>query len=318
MGSSTIIKSDLTIQPYNVKILKIAAMHSLTSFISLSLLSSTIHAQSIARVWTHFYPNCPGEPFTKLDTYENYQESAPSQDITVGSCKNFPVPSYEHNLVSAMSVDAELLSHNHDLPFLEGGSGCNITVHEVPECIDPPLISKEIRNGVEISECEPRQFVAYSQVWVNLVCDEDSPLQPDNTHTPSHEQQKQADTQQSQPTTKPDEPLRAEKQTSVEDINNIQTPGSNSDSWHMSQTTPNQREPVQEGRVNNAGHAQSQQIVHQMMELMKNKTSHIVSGKPNATHLHGALQSSGTPSGNRTVMSRRRLSVLRSRVDRMV
>jgi hypothetical protein len=32
-----------------------------------SLLSGTVHAESIARVWTHFYPNCPGEAFSNLD-----------------------------------------------------------------------------------------------------------------------------------------------------------------------------------------------------------------------------------------------------------
>ncbi|KAJ6137591.1 hypothetical protein N7471_004077 [Penicillium samsonianum] len=291
-------------------------MHSLTSsFISLSLLSTTVHAQSIARVWTHFYPNCPGEAFSKLDTYENYQESAPSQDIVVDSCKSFAVPSYEHDLVSSISVDAELLLHNHDLPFLEGGSGCNITVHEVPGCIDPPLINKEIRNGVEVSQCEPRQFVAYSQVWVNLVCDSDSPLHNENIQT---QENKQADTKQSMPTAQPDAPVRTEKQTSVEDINNIQTPGSNSESWRSSQVAHSQREPVQEGRVNNAGHAESEQIVHQMMELWKNKTSHIVTGKHDATHLNVTLHHNGTAPGNRTVMSRRRLSVLRNRAPRFV
>lgn len=293
-------------------------MHSLaTSFISLSLLSGAVHAQSIARVWTHFYPNCPGETFSKLDTYEDYQESGPSQDITLDSCKSFPVPSYEHNLVSAISVDAELLTHNHDLPFLEGGSGCNISVHEVPGCIDPPLINKEIRNGVEVSHCVPRQLVAYSQVWVNFVCGSDSPLHNENIPQTT-EENKQADTKQSMPTAAPDAPVRTEKHTSVEDINNIQTPGSNSDSWRTSQVVNNQREPAQESRVNMAGHAQSEQIVHQMLELLKNRTSHIVTGKHHATHLNVTLHHNGTTPGNHTVMSRRRLSALRDRAGRFV
>ncbi|KAG0158707.1 hypothetical protein PDIDSM_6226 [Penicillium digitatum] len=293
-------------------------MHSLTrSLISLSLLSSTSHAQSFARVWTHFYPNCPGEAFSKLDTYENYQESTPSQDITVDSCKNFAVPSYEHNLVSAISVDAELLFHNHDLPFSEGGSGCNITVHEVPGCIDPPLINKEIRNGVEISQCEPRQLVAYSQVWVNLVCDSDSPLHSQDIPT---KQNKGANTKQITPTVQPDVPVRVEKQTFVENINNIQTPGSNSDSWGSTQVPQNQREPVQEGQVNNAGHGESDRIVHQMMELLNNETSYIVSGKhhDNDTRLDVALHNNGTARGNHTVLSRRHMSNLRNRDVRFV
>ncbi|CAP74192.1 hypothetical protein E8E15_009829 [Penicillium rubens] len=294
-------------------------MRSLTtSFISLSLLSGTVHAESIARVWTHFYPNCPGEAFSNLDTYEKYHVSGPSQNITQGSCKSFSVPSYEKNLVDAISVDAELLSNDHDLPFLSGGSGCNITVHEVPECIDPPLISKEIRDGVAISQCASRQFVAYSQVWVNLVCDSDSPLH--NENIPTHgakENNKQADTHQSIPTSQPDAPVRAEKHTTVEDIKNIQMPGSNSDSWRASQATHSQREPVQEGRVNQAGHAQSDQIVHHIMQLLKNKTSHIVTGKHHA-HSNVTLHHNGTAPGNSTVMTRRRLSVLRNRAARLV
>lgn len=294
-------------------------MHSLASIISLSLLSSTVSAQITARVWTHFYPNCPGDAFSKLDTYENYQESAPSQDITINSCKSFAVPSYEHSIVSAISVDAELLSHDHDLPFLEGGSGCNITIHEVPQCIDPPLISKEIRNGVEISQCEKRQFAAYSQVWVNLVCDDDSLIQHDRIPTPSNAQKQHADVEKGVPTTQPDSPVRAEKQTSVDDIKNIQTPGSNTDSWHYTQNTQSQREPVQEGRVNNAGHAESERVVHQLMALLRHKTSKIVSGKQNATRPSNSALPSNTPtSSNRAVMTPRPSSVLRSRVARFV
>lgn len=150
---------------------------------------------------------------------------------------------------------------------------------------------------------------------MNLVCDSDSPLH--NENIPAKEN-KQANTKQSMSTAQPEAPVRAEKQTSIEDISNIQTPGSNSDSWRSSQVMQNQREPVQEGRVNNAGHAESDRIVHQMMELLKNKTSHIVSGKHHASHLNVTLHHNGTAPGNRTVMSRRRLSVLRNRAARFI
>ncbi|KXG50571.1 uncharacterized protein PGRI_043380 [Penicillium griseofulvum] len=286
-------------------------MHSLiTSFISLSLLSSTVHAQSTARVWTHFYPNCPGQPSSNLDTYENYHVSAPPQNITVDICQNIAVPSYERNLVSAISIDAELLS-NH-------GSGCNITVHEVPSCIDPPLINQEIRDGVEISQCAPRQIM-YTQIWVKLICDGEIPLTTENTPTQGRNE-KQADTKQSMPTAQPVAPMRAEKHTSVEDINNIQTPGSDSDSWRSSQGTYNQREPVQESRVNSAGHAESDRIVHHVMEVLKNRTSHIVSAKHHHVHSNFTLHHNGTAPGNHTVMARRhrRLSVLRNRAARFV
>ncbi|KAJ5162802.1 uncharacterized protein N7500_004632 [Penicillium coprophilum] len=293
-------------------------MHFLaTSRISLCLLSCTVQAQSIARVWTHFYPSCPGEPFSNLDTYENHQESAPSQDITVDSCTSFAVPSYGRNLVSAISVDAELLSNGHDVPYLEGGSGCNITVHEVPGCIDPPLITKEIRNGVEVSQCEPRQL-AYTQVWVKLVCDSDSPLYGGNASTQGTKQSEQTDTKQPMSTAQPDAPVRAEKHTTSEDINDTQMPGSNLESWRGSEATHSQREPVQESRVNDAGHVGSDRIVHQVMALLKNQTSHIVTGKHHPIHSNVTLHQNGTALGNHTVMSRRRLSVLRNRAARFV
>ncbi|KAJ5275776.1 hypothetical protein N7524_001929 [Penicillium chrysogenum] len=287
-------------------------MRSLTtSFISLSLLSGTVHAESIARVWTHFYPNCPGEAFSNLDTYEKYHVSGPSQNITQGSCKSFSVPSYEKNLVDAISVDAELPLQRPRPPFPLRRQ--RLQHHRTR---GPGI--EEIRDGVAISQCASRQFVAYSQVWVNLVCDSDSPLH--NENIPAHgakENNKQADTHQSIPTSQPDAPVRAEKHTTVEDIKNIQMPGSNSDSWRASQATHSQREPVQEGRVNQAGHAQSDQIVHHIMQLLKNKTSHIVTGKHHA-HSNVTLHHNGTAPGNRTVMTRRRLSVLRNRAARLV
>jgi hypothetical protein len=87
----------------------------------------------------------------------------------------------------------------------------------------------------------------------------------------------------------------------------------------LSQITQNQREPEQESRVNNAGHAESQQIVHKMMELLKNKPSVLIDGKHNGTHyLNVTMHHNGTVAGNRTIISRRRLSALRNRMARFV
>ncbi|KAJ5682553.1 hypothetical protein N7462_005718 [Penicillium macrosclerotiorum] len=280
-------------------------MYSLLS--TVFLLSTPIHAAINARVWTHFYPNCPGDPFSNLDTYENYEESAPSQVITTGQCANIGVPSYEHNLVSAISVDAEILSNRPGHPFQMGsGSKCNISVHEVPECIDPPLITQELHNGVAVSPCEARRFAAYSEVWLQLVCDNDN-------------EESLAEQAEDIP--------RLEDTTSVDQADNIQTPGSNSFSWSKAQTEHSEREPDQEDRVNNAGHAESEQLVHKIMEMIKTKHATLVSGKhPNSTHKHhfnitgqvnGTAIANGTAPVNRTVISRRKLSVLRNRRARL-
>lgn len=266
------------------------------SILTLALLTTPIYAATSARVWAHFYPNCPGDPFSDMDSFENYEETAPSQDITVGECTNIGVPSYEHNLVSAISVDAEILSREHSNYFSSSdGANCNITVHEVPECIDPPLITKEIRNGVEVSQCESRKFAAWSEVWLQLVCDDagKESLEDQSEDIP-----------------------RIDKTAQVQQANNVQTPGSNSNSWHVAQASHSEREPEQEGRVNNAGHYESEQVVHSIMEKLAEKHSHFVSGKHNDTQSLNGSHHNGTASGNRT-MSRRKLSVLRNRATRL-
>ncbi|KAJ5578352.1 uncharacterized protein N7459_007316 [Penicillium hispanicum] len=273
-------------------------MHS--TYATLFLLSTPIYATTTARVWTHFFPSCPGEPFSDLSTYENYEETAPSQVVPVGSCANIGVPSYEHNLVSAISVDGELISNEPGHPFPpEDGPSCNVTLHEVPGCVDPPLITKPLHDGVEVSKCESRRFAAYSEVWVKLVCEDQA--------EESLEDQKE------------DIP-RIDETASIQHSNNVQTPGSNSNSWHMAQTSQNEREPEQEGRVNNDGHAQSQQIVQNILQLLNQKKNgtNLVTGKHNATghHLHATLKNNGTAPANRTV-SRRKLSVLRNRPTRL-
>ncbi|KAJ5147041.1 hypothetical protein N7526_000393 [Penicillium atrosanguineum] len=257
-------------------------MHS--SILTFALLTTPIYAATTAL----------GSLFSDLATYENYEETAPSIDIKVGECTNIGVPSYEHNLVSAISVDAELLSREHNNYFSSDSTNCNITVHEVPECVEPPLIVKEIRNGVEVSECEPRRFAAFSEVWLQLVCD--------NAGTESLENQSE------------DIP-RIEETAKIQQASNVQTPGSNSNSWHVAQSAQSEREPEQEGRVNNAGHAESENMVLGIMEKLAQKHSHFVSGKHHATQSN-VSHHNGTAPGNHT-MSRRKLSVLRNRSNRL-
>ncbi|KAJ5204639.1 uncharacterized protein N7498_005518 [Penicillium cinerascens] len=265
------------------------------SIITLALLTTPIYAATSARVWAHFYPNCPGEPFSDMASYENYEETVPSQDITVGECANINVPSYEHNLVSAISVDAEMLSREHNNYFFSDGANCNITVHEVPECVDPPLITKEIRNGVEVSQCESRNFAAWSEVWVQLICDDavTESLEDESEGIP-----------------------RIDVTAEVQQANNVQTPGSNSDSWLVAQEAHSEIEPQEESRVDNAGHHESEQAVHSIMGKLAEKHSHFVSGKHNDTQSINGSHHNATASGNHTML-RRKLSVLRNRATRL-
>lgn len=264
------------------------------------ILATPIHAATTARVWTHFYPSCPGDPFSDLKTYENYEETAPSTEITAGMCTMLGVPSYHRNLVSSISVDAEIVSHEKGHPFPpEDAPTCNITLHEVPGCSEPPLINNELHNGVEVSQCEPRRFAAYTDVWVQLVCDDD----------------KARESLEDQAVDIP----RIHNTAAAQKADNVQTPGSNANSWSSAQEAHSQRQPEQEGRVNMAGHAQSEQMVHSIMEMLKNKHSTLVSGKQNATlqHLNKTLhRGNGTVGANQTV-PRRKLSVLRNRATRL-
>ncbi|KAJ6109160.1 hypothetical protein N7486_001394 [Penicillium sp. IBT 16267x] len=288
-------------------------MHS--TLTTLILLSTPIHAATTARIWTHFYPSCPGEPFTDLSTYENYEETVPTTEISAGICTQVGVPSYEHNLVSAISIDAELLSNEkgHSFPP-EDGPSCNITIHEVPECIDEPLLNKELHNGVEVSECHERNFAAYSDVWVQLVCE------GEQTENVRHGQQEQQQQTASESLADQEDIPRIEQTTSIQQANNVQTPGSNANSWHLAQMENSEREPEQESRVNNVGHEESEAIVHRVMEALRTKAQgmNLVSGKTNATRqMNGTILYNGTTPANGTIIARRKLSVLRSRATRL-
>ncbi|KAJ5917377.1 hypothetical protein N7466_010931 [Penicillium verhagenii] len=301
-------------------------MHSTLK--TLILLSTPIHAATTARVWTHFYPSCPGEPFADLSTYENYEETVRTTKVPAGTCTQVGVPSYEHNLVSAISIDAELLSNEKGHPFPpENSPNCNITIHEVPECIDDPLLSKELHGGVEVSECHERNFVAYSDVWIQLVC-EGEPNDNEKQIKELHQHQTQTQAGSNIDTESESESLadqqqdipRIDETASIQHTANVQSPGSNANSWHLAQTEHSEREPEEESRVDNVGHLESEEIVHRIMEELRSKEHgiNLVSGKTNATRqLNGTLPANATAPANGTVLSRRKLSVLRNRVARL-
>jgi hypothetical protein len=59
---------------------------------------------------------------------------------------------------------------------------CTIAIHEVPDCVDPPLLQTEVEYGYASSACVSRNF-SYNQVWVRLDCEEGE-VQPTHTHRP--------------------------------------------------------------------------------------------------------------------------------------
>ncbi|KAF3392005.1 hypothetical protein DPV78_010512 [Talaromyces pinophilus] len=90
---------------------------------------------------------------------------SPSVNITQGQCQPVPIVTARHIDSSSVSVGAELSTIT---PFQE----CNITVHEVPGCIDEPLLVAPVKNREAESICTPRNFGAFNDVWVRLDCEE--------------------------------------------------------------------------------------------------------------------------------------------------
>lgn len=100
--------------------------------------------------------------------YENTQQTTHEYDILANTCQGVSISSLpNHRLpdVDHVSIDAEMF-------WSEPFDHCNITVHEVPGCMDPPLIEKGIRHRVGMSECAERRFAPFEQIWVKLACEE--------------------------------------------------------------------------------------------------------------------------------------------------
>ncbi|CAL5871673.1 uncharacterized protein PFLUO_LOCUS5926 [Penicillium psychrofluorescens] len=275
-------------------------MHTKTAISILSLLAP-IHATTTVRVWTHFYPSCPGDPSTDLGAYEHYEQAGAPRDITIGGCENIAVPSYlyERNLVNHVSLDAELVSHHH---YGESGDveinpdcGCKVTLHEVPGCIDPPLVSTPLEHRAAVSTCAARQL-SYSEVWAKLTCDK--------THdVVIHENEGD---------NKDDVALRKDKLSETEQAARAQTPGSDSESWHRAQTAQSsERAPEEEARVNSAGHVEADSVFNALLEYLKHKNATSILHNNATQHLNLTQHINGT--ANNTI-SRRHLSVLRNRL----
>jgi hypothetical protein len=63
---------------------------------------------------------------------------------------------------------------------------CRIAIHEVPGCVDPPLLEEEVKHGFASSDCVPRNFVSYNQVWVRLDCEEEKDGEVQSSGQPTH------------------------------------------------------------------------------------------------------------------------------------
>ncbi|OJJ49979.1 hypothetical protein ASPZODRAFT_13083 [Penicilliopsis zonata CBS 506.65] len=163
-------------------------MHFFLLFI---LLSPTLTAAiATARVWTTFYSTCPSDVFAEpgpvlpssspspssssssssssfLEPDANAELANPSTDIHRGTCESIATLPLDEDGTQAkyISLDAELI-------WSEPFDQCNVTIHELPGCVDPPLINRSFRSQYILSECVARTTTAYDTVWARLECRE--------------------------------------------------------------------------------------------------------------------------------------------------
>lgn len=119
-----------------------------------------------ARIWTHFYAECPDVDFSMTTARTNAATAITSSvDVRQGECAGVPIKRTDMAQAGSISIDAQLIVVQ---PF----QTCNVTVHEVAECLDDPLVVAPVKDRVAHSECEERKFKAWTEVWVRLDCEE--------------------------------------------------------------------------------------------------------------------------------------------------
>lgn len=112
-----------------------------------------------ARIWTHFYPECPDIDSSMTPAMTS------SVDVRAGECTGVPINPADRAEAGSIAIDAQLIVVQ---PF----QTCNVTVHEVVECKDDPLVVAPVKDRVAHSECKQRKFQAWTEVWVRLDCEE--------------------------------------------------------------------------------------------------------------------------------------------------
>ncbi|RHZ54462.1 uncharacterized protein CDV56_105436 [Aspergillus thermomutatus] len=143
-------------------------MHFTNHFLALlpiltpSLASSS--TTTTARIWTEFFPSCPIDRVHPSSDDLPHEEFISATNISPGTCAAVFVPLSYGPEVTHLSFAAEVES---------AAGNCTIAVHEVPGCVDPPLLEEEVEHGFAVSDCVPRNLLAYNQVWAKLDCEED-------------------------------------------------------------------------------------------------------------------------------------------------
>ncbi|RHZ61974.1 hypothetical protein CDV55_106863 [Aspergillus turcosus] len=123
-----------------------------------------------ARIWAEFFPSCPINRIHPASAPDHlpHEEFISALNLSPGTCAPIYVPLSYGAEVTHMSFDAEV---EVDATGPEAEK-CTISVHEVPGCVDPPLLEEEVEHGFASSDCVPRNFVSYNQVWVRLDCED--------------------------------------------------------------------------------------------------------------------------------------------------
>ncbi|RAH44793.1 uncharacterized protein BO95DRAFT_482885 [Aspergillus brunneoviolaceus CBS 621.78] len=169
---------------------------TITTILTLLLLNTTqSSAFSIARVWASFYTECPADdsssdtpaPSSPSDDptttstsntnsvlanfFASFFQRTDDQSATVvidvysGTCQAFPV---------GRRYNADAISFNAEAVYTGPYDRCNVTVHEVPGCVDAPLIEVPIQaDGSAAATCTEREFHSLSQMWIMLHCETD-------------------------------------------------------------------------------------------------------------------------------------------------
>ncbi|RAL17098.1 uncharacterized protein BO97DRAFT_83553 [Aspergillus homomorphus CBS 101889] len=181
---------------------------TITTILTLLLLnSSRASAFSIARVWASFYSECPAtdpdsttdptpddidtDTDTDTDAATTYSHSFLSNffasffqrtedqsatvvvDIYSGTCQSLPV---------GRRYNADAISFNAESLYSGPYDHCNVTLHEVPGCVDKPLVEVPFQDGSAEAECTEREFTPLSQMWILLHCETDrSPIRTGST-----------------------------------------------------------------------------------------------------------------------------------------
>ncbi|PYI29862.1 hypothetical protein BP00DRAFT_223942 [Aspergillus indologenus CBS 114.80] len=179
---------------------------TITTILTLLLLNTTqASAFSIARVWASFYSECPADdsssdtpaPSPSDDPAETSNSNSNSilsnffasffqrtddQSATVvidvysGTCQAFPV---------GRRYNADAISFNAEALYTGPYDKCNVTLHEVPGCVDAPLVEVPIQDGSAAATCTEREFHSLSQMWILLHCETDKKAATTSTGTSS-------------------------------------------------------------------------------------------------------------------------------------